>query len=212
MEAGAKRFDLLYGFPNPKAAAVFRRVGYAPLGELSRHARVLRHGDHAHRLRVPALLAAPAGWALDAIDRLRLRARGNRLQGQWQVRADESLAALWSSPGAGDGPVAARDLDFLRWRFDQSPLAGTRYLVVRDRDGGLHAWFACETRKHGLHVLDFRSRRGADGPSRTAVALLLRSARAAGHASVSVELSRSAERRVGKGCVRTGVTRGSPGY
>src|SRR3546814_9956247 len=56
MEAGAKRFDLLYGFPNPKAAAVFRRVGYAPLGELSRHARVLRHGDHAHRLRVPALL------------------------------------------------------------------------------------------------------------------------------------------------------------
>src|SRR3546814_213354 len=51
MEAGAKRFDLLYGFPNPKAAAVFRRVGYAPLGELSRHARVLRHGDHAHRLR-----------------------------------------------------------------------------------------------------------------------------------------------------------------
>src|SRR3546814_10185948 len=120
MEAGAKRFDLLYGFPNPKAAAVFRRVGYAPLGELSRHARVLRHGDHAHRLRVPALLAAPAGWALDAIDRLRLRARGNRLQGQWQVRADESLAALWSSPGAGDGPVAARDLDFLPSRSDQS--------------------------------------------------------------------------------------------
>src|SRR3546814_6709655 len=105
---------------------------------------------------------------------------------------DESLAAFWSSPGAGDGPVAARDLDFLRWRFDQSPLAGTRYLVVRDRDGGLHAWLACETREHGLHVLDFRSRRGADGPSRTAVAILLRSARADGHASVSVELSAAA--------------------
>src|SRR3546814_14788141 len=96
----------------------------------------------------------------------------------------ESLAALWSSPGAGDGPVAARDLDFLRWRFDQSPLAGTRYLVVRDRHGGLHAWFACETREHGLHVLDFRSRRGADGPSRTAVAILLRRAHADGHPSV----------------------------
>src|SRR3546814_1789128 len=108
-------------------------------------------------------------WSSDVCSSDLLRARGNRLQGQWQVRADESLAALWSSPGAGDGPVAARDLDFLRWRFDQSPLAGTRYLVVRDRDGGLHAWFACETRKHGLHVLDFRSRRGADGPSRPAV-------------------------------------------
>src|SRR3546814_7181897 len=96
-------------------------------------------------------------WSSDVCSSDLLRARGNRLQGQWQVRADESLAALWSSPGAGDGPVAARDLDFLRWRFDQSPLAGTRYLVVRDRDGGLHAWFACETREHGLHVLDFRS-------------------------------------------------------
>src|SRR3546814_20120685 len=67
-----------------------------------------------------------------------------------------------------------------------------RYLVVRDRDGGLHAWFACETREQGLHVLDFRSRRGADGPSRTAVAILLRIARADGHASVSVALSAAA--------------------
>src|SRR3546814_18696739 len=47
-------------------------------------------------------------------------------------------------------------------------------------------------REHGLHVLDFWSRRGADGPARTAVAILLRSARADGHASVSVELSAAA--------------------
>src|SRR3546814_10730215 len=112
--------------------------------------------------------------------------------GQWTVRADEILAPLWSSPGAGDGPGAERYMDFLLWSFDKSPLAGSRYLVGRYRDGGLHAWFACETREHGLHVLDVRSRRGADGPSRTAVAILLRSARADGHASVSVELSAAA--------------------
>src|SRR3546814_1781739 len=108
MEAGAKRFDLLYGFPNPKAAAVFRRVGYAPLGALSRHARVLRHCYHAHRLRLPSLLAAPACWALDSIDLLRLRARCHRLHGPWPVRAAESLSALLSSPCAGAGPLSAR--------------------------------------------------------------------------------------------------------
>src|SRR5690606_29681365 len=41
MEAGLKRFDLLYGFPNPKAAALFRRVGYIPLCSIVRWARVL---------------------------------------------------------------------------------------------------------------------------------------------------------------------------
>src|SRR5688500_18512216 len=31
IEAGARDLDLLYGFPNPKAAAVFKRIGYNKL-------------------------------------------------------------------------------------------------------------------------------------------------------------------------------------
>lgn len=191
MEEGVKRFDLLYGFPNPKAAPVFKRVGYARLGELARHARVLRHGDYLRR-RLPGLLAIPAGWLLDTLDRVRLsvRARGHGVL--WQAQADETLAAAWSAKAAGDGPVAVRDLGFLRWRFDQSPLHATRYLVVRGRDGDVAAWFACEARAHGLQVLDAWSRRGAAGPSPAEVVALLRAARAEGHASVSVELSAAA--------------------
>lgn len=191
MEAGAKRFELLYGFPNPKAAAVFKRVGYIPLCKLVRHARVLRHGDYARR-RVPALLAAPAGWMLDVFDRLRLRAHGAGLRAQWQERADAELAALWSPDHAGEGPVAVRDLTFLGWRFDQSPLIDVRYLVVRGADGAVLAWFACESRGNVLYVQDFWSRRGVAGPSAADVATLLRSARTAGHASVSIELGAAA--------------------
>lgn len=191
MEAGAKRFDLLYGFPNPKAAAVFKRVGYVPLCKIVRHARVLRHGDYVRR-RAPALLAAPAGRALDAVDRLRLRMQGARLQGQWQARADATLAALWSPASAGDGLVAVRDLAFLHWRFDQSPLIEVRYLVVRDTHGEALAWFVCETRGNALCVHDFWSRRGAIGPSGAELATLLNSAREAGHASVSIELGAAA--------------------
>lgn len=191
MEAGLKRFDLLYGFPNPKAAALFRRVGYVPLSRIARYARVLRHGDYL-RNRVPGLLAAPAGLVLDALDRLRLRLRARGLRGQWQARADEALAALWDPAGAGRGPVAIRDLEFLQWRLDRSPLVELRYLAVRGRDGGILAWFACEGRGRILYVHDFWARRGAAGPVAAELAVLLRHAREAGHAAVSIELGAAA--------------------
>ena len=192
LEAGLRRFTLLYGFPNPKAAAIFKRVGYMPLCRLVRHARVLRHGEYARR-RMPALFAAPAGWLLDAADRLRLRAWVAGLSGRWQDRADEALGALWSTASAGGGPVAIRDLAFLQWRFDQSPLAEVRYLVVEDGGGVPQAWFACESRAGVLRVHDFWSRHaGGAGPSRAELAILLRTARATGHGSVSVELGAAA--------------------
>lgn len=192
LEAGAKRFALLYGFPNPKAAAIFKRVGYTPLCKLVRHARILRHGDYARR-RLPRAFAMPGGWLLDAADGLRLRTWQAGLRGRWQEQADETLGALWS-PGLADaGPVTVRDLSFLQWRFDQSPLAKMRYLVVEDAGGSPHAWFACESRGSVLRVHDFWSRHvGGAGPLRAELATLLRAARTAGHGSVSVELGAGA--------------------
>src|SRR5690606_26171715 len=191
IEAGLRRFDLLYGFPNPKAAAVFKRVGYAPLGELARHARVLRHGGYVRR-RLPALLAEPAGWLLDMADRMRLWSASEGLRTQWHERADAVPDTLWSSAAAEQGPVAIRDADFRRWRFDASPLLDARHLLVRDRTGAFVAWFACEARESGLHLLDAWTVQGGTGPSHAQLVALLRAARAAGHASVSVELSGAA--------------------
>lgn len=191
MEAGLRRFDLLYGFPNPKAAPVFKRVGYTPLGELARHARVLRHGSYVRR-RLPGLLAVPTGRLLDLADSVRLWFAREGLQAQWHDRADASGEAPWSTITAGQGPVALRDVAFRRWRLDDCPFAKFRHLLVRDRSGALLAWFACEAREGGLHVLDSWTVHGAAGPSRAELVALLRAARAAGHASVSVELSSAA--------------------
>lgn len=189
MEAGSTRFDLLYGFPNPKAAPVFKRVGYASLGQLVRHARVLRHGNYLRR-RMPGAVASVAGGCLDLVDRVRLAlSRTGGMSGRWQSRADDSLDAVWRDSDRGPGPVAIRDGAFLRWRFDASPLVEARYFVIRDRSAAAIAWFACETRGYGLHVLDGWSRGGASGPHAAQVAALLRAARREGHASVSVELS-----------------------
>lgn len=191
MEAGSKRFELMYGFPNPKAAAVFKRVGYVPLCKLVRHARVVRHGGYVRR-RLPAPLAWPAGLLLDAVDHVRLTGRSAGTRGEWLDQADETLSALWSPDRAGDGPVSIRDLTFLRWRFDQSPLVDVRYLLVRGRDGTPLAWFACESREGVLYVHDFWAARGVAGPSRAEVATLLRCARDGGHTAVSIELGAAA--------------------
>lgn len=186
MEAGAKRFELMYGFPNPKAAAVFRKVGYVPLCRMVRHARVLRHGEYVRR-RLPAFLALPAGGLLDIVDRLRPRAWRGGLRARWQDVADERLGEVWSPASAGGGPTAIRDLGFLQWRFDASPLIDVRYLVVEDAGGRPQAWFACESRGKVLYIHDLWSRRGVAGPSREQLATLLHAARKAGHRAVSIE-------------------------
>jgi hypothetical protein len=190
LERGLARFDLLYGFPNPKAVPVFKRVGYGGLGALTRMLRVLRHGAYLHK-RLPALpgaLAQPTGWLLDLIDRVRLALPGRGLHGEWSQQAPAELDALWAGSDPGTAPLAVRDGAFARWRFDACPLAQTRHLLVRDRAGRARAWFACQWRDGVLLVADAWSDGGAAGIPPDCIAVLLRAARAQGAQAVSVEV------------------------
>lgn len=186
--AGGERFDLLYGFPNPKAAAVFKRVGYDRLGDIVRRARVLRHAGYLAR-RMPRPLAALAGFVVDRVRALAdaVRAPRESLAASWADRADARFDALWSASPKGDGLVGVRDAAFARWRFDDSPLARTRYLLLAGTDGALRAWFACQVEDGVLHVRDFWSDDAATGIGHARIAALLRAARRAGHVAVSAE-------------------------
>ncbi len=188
------QLDLLYGFPNPKAAPVFKRIGYRPLGHLVRHVRVLRHARYLAR-RMPRALAAVAGPLVDA--RLRLRdalahAQGPALRAIWVDQADARMQAIWDASVKPDGVCAVRDLEHLRWRFDQAPSGGFRYLLLSARrDDAPVAWFAVRPDGATLHVHDYWSLPGAALGTRMLMALT-HAARAAGHAAVSVELATSA--------------------
>lgn len=192
IDAGKQQLDLLYGFPNPKAAAVFKRIGYKQLTEMVRYARVLRYG-HYLRARLPAWLATPAGWMLDAAVAVRdgwQRFHGPRLRCEWRPRADARMDALWNASPQGDGVLSVRDSLQAKWRFDESPLATTRYLWITSKGSGeTQAWFAVQARDSALHVLDFWSDNGMHGMSRHHVLALLAAARACGYASVSVEIA-----------------------
>ena len=199
-DAGVRRYDVLYGFPNPKAAAVFKRVGYAKFGEIVRHARVLRHARYVAR-RLPRALAPLAGAVLDARAWLRDAWRGRdaaRFGTNWTDRADARFDALWARSPHGDALVAVRDAAFAQWRFDASPLANTRYLLLTDPvDKNLRAWFACQVEDEVLHVRDFWSDDAASGIGAAYIDALLRAARTARHVAVSVEYAGADARLAG---------------
>lgn len=192
--AADEALDVLYGFPNPKAGPVFKRIGYRQPFTLCRYARVLRHAGYM-RAHLPRWLATPAGWiadvamaCLDAWHAL----RGPRLRAHWSGEVDPRVDALWEASPKGDDIVAVRDAAHLRWRFDDSPLATTHYLLLeRARDRTLHAWFAVQAGDNMLHVCDFWSADGARGMAAHHIAALLRAAHRQGHASVSVEIRAS---------------------
>jgi hypothetical protein len=195
-EIAGARFDLLYGFPNPKAAPVFKRAGYAKLGEIVRHARVLRHRDYLAR-RMPRPFAMAAGVLVDLAVRVHdgWRSRGDRrLSAHWRDDVDPRFDELWSRSTPASAALSIRDSAFARWRFDQCPLAKTRYLLLDDaNDGSLQAWFACQVKDGALHVRDFWSADAAHGLARNHVDALLAAARKAGHVSVSVEIAGNAQ-------------------
>ncbi len=192
--AADEALDVLYGFPNPKAGPVFKRIGYRQPFTLCRYARVLRHAGYM-RTHLPRWLATPAGWIADAamacLDAWHAL-RGPRLRAHWSDEVDPRVDALWEASPKGADVVAVRDAAHLRWRFDDSPLATTHYLLLeRARDRTLDAWFAVQAGDNMLHVCDFWSADGARGMAAHHIAALLRAAHRQGHASVSVEIRAS---------------------
>ncbi|WP_119718322.1 GNAT family N-acetyltransferase [Cognatilysobacter tabacisoli] len=190
--AARSELDVLYGFPNPKAAPVFKRIGYRPFGDLVRFARVLRHRRYLE-LRLPPWLAAPAGALLDAAFALRDGVRrwtGPALRSRWSAEADPRMDTLWNASAPEDALTAVRDARHVRWRFDHAPIATTRHLLVTDRDDRhLLAWFATQVEGDALLVRDFWSEDASAAVGMHYVDALLQAARKAGHASVSVEIA-----------------------
>jgi hypothetical protein len=139
----AETFELGYGFPNPKAEAIFRHAGCAKLGTMTRYVRVLRSQRYLARQ-----LSRPLACVVGAIaDRTRagaaqLRAacsaRSSRLD--WLDDFDPRFDRLFQE--ARTGYIACdRTAAFLRWRFspDRHRIAalvdGARlraYAVVRE--------------------------------------------------------------------------------
>jgi hypothetical protein len=183
----------VYGFPNPRAATVFARVGYAQVLVVRRFVRVLRSRPYLERSLAP-WAAIPLARILDAVsvvrDRLKFAAPGGP-GARWSDRVDPAVDLLWRKSPPGPGPILIRDSAFLRWRFEQMPGKIVRFLNIAGHDGRLTAWFACEGAGDSLLIRDFWTEAGFERIDANALMLLLREARGAGFAAVSVEFGGS---------------------
>ena len=193
IEAARGQVDLLYGLPRPNAVAVSRRAGFSVLGELTRHAKILRHGVYLQR-RMPTVVAAPVGALVDLIKRLPGRIAATPSPGlrwQWTNHADPRMDTLWRDSRHTSALTSVRDHAMLQSRFDQAPADRARYLLVEDAEGHLQAWFACETDCRAgepLAVMDYWSSTAMTGTARPLIRALESAARSNRHSAIHLLL------------------------
>lgn len=189
-EAALGTMDLLYGLPSPKAASVCKRLETQVAFELPRFARVLRFRAYMQRV-LPAWLALPASWVVDALDRIRIGARlfSSSNYAEWASDFDETFDTLWDAVDKRGQCIGLRNREFLRWRFGKQPGHTFDVLAIRSRrDGSLRAYFVCDRNGEALSVADCLSI-GSEDELVQSLLLLGLKARKLGMASVNLRLT-----------------------
>ncbi len=181
------RFDLLYGLPNQKAAAVLARAGLKKLGMVQRFAKPLRsRAKLAARLPpfLAGLLAPCVDFALRAQDQLRRIGASPRLVCEATGWSDPTLDDLWARRPASL-LLSERSSAMLRWRLGAPERGAWRVCLARDRAGAVRGYVAWRIKDGFAEVGDFFS----DVPEQLTAPLMLAFtpiAREAGAHSVSV--------------------------
>jgi hypothetical protein len=178
--------SLIYGFPNRRSEAVFRRLGYRVLGELQRWVRplsgraVIQRSPWPRLLRGAAALVDPILWLQD----LWLRGAGGRpggtggspvlvgtaadglrrrpLRFEATDRFDARFDRFWRRAAAPAAIVGERSAAYLTWRFGQSPAALHRTLCLLDARGELAAYLVYSRRAGAVSISDFLYAQAAD--------------------------------------------------
>lgn len=124
VEIAQEHFELTYGLPNERAAAVCARAGLRALGSLKRYAKPLASREKLGARISPglAMLLAPlVDRALTARDAWRGAKLGMRLTCRTSSWNNPALDDIWAQRGAGL-LLSQRSADMLRWRFDGARL------------------------------------------------------------------------------------------
>lgn len=186
-QLAGERFELTYGLPNQKAAAVLARAGLKRLGMVQRYAKPLR-SQQLLAQRIPPALARVLAPAVDAAMWLQDVWRASTVRPVLHCReadwADAGLDGLWARRPAGL-LLSERSGAMLRWRFGVPERGPWRLSLARDGEGCVRGHVVWRLVDGFAEIGDFFS----DDPDRLTAPLLLaftREARRAAAASVSV--------------------------
>jgi hypothetical protein len=193
--AGLAVCSVVFGVPNEKAVPVFRRLGYAPIGDLLRFVVVLRYGEVLRR-RMPSWLARVGGAALDRVMPILRRAGSVKtpVRGEWREPSDVTLDDLWSRARSFAGVIGVRDARYLTWRFFARAKHPHRLFALHSgQDRRLIGYAVCESARPTLHVRDFLVDRAVPGGVGLLVDTLARQAYREGFSTLSLDFMGGAD-------------------
>lgn len=177
--ARAAGVELLYGYPNEKSIAIFKRVGYRVVGESTSWVKALRAGYKLReRLRwrpAAAVAAAPADLAFRLLDVARGLRRPVRALPAPLSLDDARTDGLWERARPCAGVCGVRSAAFLDWRYRQCTTAAHSTLgLFAPGDGRLLGYAVYKVEEGKALVTDLF----AEDLDRAAEAVLLALSRA----------------------------------
>lgn len=135
---------LLYGFPNTKSEALYRRAGYSKIGEITRYALPLRLHHWLIKKGIPAVLAHAIGMLADSARQLRLWMSTLQAAQRWRCvparEFDTRFDALWARVAVHAGSMVLRDSQYMQWRFGNNFAGQTQIMVLETHDGKIDGY------------------------------------------------------------------------
>lgn len=155
------KLSFLYGFPNRKAAPVFKRAGARSLGETRRMVRVLTSEKYI-KDKVPDWLLGPVSSLLNlgvkAFDYACYLYASASVTAHWSEVPDELIDQLWQTSEYNQVMLSRRDAKTLNWR----PLNGVKYTDLntvlftdRKNDNSPLGYITYYLNGDSVQVLDF---------------------------------------------------------
>lgn len=148
-------FDLVYGFPNPRAEAAERRAGYKVLGPVSRLRRQLRSKRSLAR-RTGSQVAAVAAPLLDLALRAACREDliGRGFTFRVENKFDSCVDRLWATVSSRLPITGVRTAKYLNWRFTSCPHKHYQVFSMYDSSNELRGYAVYYVRDHEAVICD----------------------------------------------------------
>ncbi len=158
--SGDSGIELLYGWPNNKSLAVFKRIGYRVVGQTSIWMKPLRSLRHVRKrlagrpaADVVARLGAPVvDLALAAQDVVRAARGMARLRGEVLSRADARFDELWAR-ARPPWIIGEKSAAYLNWRYADFPTASYKFFALSDRRSGRLEGYVAYTHRNDTAIV-----------------------------------------------------------
>jgi GNAT superfamily N-acetyltransferase len=193
VEHAKKHCDFLYAFPNRRAAAVLRRVGYRKVGDFARLAKVLKTGSYVKRIiksqALARIISAPIDILLHIWISRALLVGGNELCSDNIAPLRTSLEALWKQIMTQYDIVGERTVEFLNWRYFKCPDIEYRLFGLRDKAEELNQYLIYYEEDNQVKIVDLVCPENTEGSSfRSLILKFEKHCLSSGAKSISISL------------------------